>query len=144
MEQVRSSDNKTVVMADDDADDCMLAREAFTASGVRASFACVEDGIELLDYLTQICAPGKNDLPALILLDLNMPRKDGRAALVEIKSQPLLKSIPIVILTTSGEQRDIEFATRAGADAFITKPDSFDKWVEMMKSLAKTWLSSEQ
>lgn len=138
--RVRSSDNKTVVMADDDADDCILAKEAFTESGVRASFSCVEDGMELLDYLTRHCAPGEKDLPALILLDLNMPRKDGRAALVEIKSQPLLKGIPIVILTTSGEQRDIDFTTRAGADSFITKPESFDKWVEMMRSLAKTWL----
>ncbi|MGC8492990.1 MAG: response regulator [Syntrophobacteraceae bacterium] len=144
MEQVFSSDNKAVVMADDDADDCMLAKEAFTESGARALFFCVEDGMELLDYLARLCASGKNGLPALILLDLNMPRKDGRAALVEIKSQPLLKSIPIVILTTSGEQRDIEFTARAGADSFITKPESFDKWIEMMKSLAKTWLSSEQ
>lgn len=134
MVQVLSNNHKMVLMADDDADDCMLAREAFMESGAQATFSCVEDGMELMEYLSL------HSGPSLILLDLNMPRKDGRAALVEIKSQPLLRSIPVVILTTSREQRDIDFTIRAGADSFITKPASFDKWVEMMKSLAQTWL----
>lgn len=137
-----NSNHKTVLMADDDAEDCMLATEAFMESGARATFSCVEDGMELMEYLALHSSPHTRALPALILLDLNMPRKDGRAALVEIKSQPLLRSIPIVILTTSREQRDIDFTTRAGADSFITKPASFDRWVEMMKLLAETWLNN--
>ena len=135
------SNHKTVLMADDDADDCMLATEAFSEIRANATFSCVEDGIELMDYLLVHSSPETNGLPSLILLDLNMPRKDGRTALVEIKSQPVLQRIPIVILTTSREQRDIEFATQAGADSFITKPATFDHWVEMMRSLAESWLN---
>ena len=134
------NNHKTVLMADDDQEDCMLATEAFRDSGVKASFSCVEDGMELLDYLSVHSDPESKGLPALILLDLNMPRKDGRTALVEIKSQPTLRHIPIVILTTSREPRDIDFASQAGADSFITKPPTFDEWVEMMKSLAEKWL----
>jgi CheY-like chemotaxis protein len=127
-------------MADDDEEDCMLATEAFQETGAKASFSCVEDGMELMDYLSAHSSQEDMKLPSLILLDLNMPRKDGRAALVEIKSQHALQRIPIVVLTTSREQRDIDFTTRAGADSFITKPATFDEWVEMMKSLAQTWL----
>ncbi len=121
------NNHKIVLMADDDAEDCMLATEAFTESGAQAGFSCVEDGMELFDYLSVHSDPESKSLPALILLDLNMPRKDGRAALVEIKSKPALRHIPIVNLTTSREQRDIDFTTEAGADMFITKPATFDK-----------------
>ena len=76
----------------------------------------------------------------LILIDMNMSRKDGRKALVEIKSEPALQHIPIVILTSSEEQQDVDFTMKAGAESFITKPATFDEWVEMMKSLAESWL----
>lgn len=131
---------RTVLMADDDAEDCMLATEAFRESGAKAEFSCVENGIELMNYLSEHSGDETNRLPALILLDLNMPRKDGREALVEIKTEPALRQIPIVILTTSEEQEDITFSLGAGAESFITKPATFDEWVEMMKSLAKSWL----
>jgi CheY-like chemotaxis protein len=133
--------HKAVLMADDDAEDCMLATEAFRESGSEAAFSCVADGIELMDYLAERSQSAAGALPDLILLDLNMPRKDGRKALVEIKSQPALQRIPIVILTTSEEQRDIAFTIDAGADSFITKPATFDEWVEIMKSLAEYWLA---
>jgi len=133
-------DQKAVLMADDDAEDCLLATEAFGLSGVKASFSCVEDGIELLDELNKGVHAGAGELPDLILLDLNMPRKDGRKALTEIQSDPALRHIPIVVLSTSSEQRDISFSMNAGARAFITKPAAFDDWVEIMRSLAGDWL----
>ena len=132
-------DRKAVLMADDDADDCMLAAEAFAESGGKAAFDCVADGNELLLYLFE--RSDSKGLPDLILLDLNMPRKDGREALLEIKSRPDLRHIPIVILSTSKEERDIEFTTKAGAKSFITKPSSFSEWVEIMSALGKEWLA---
>lgn len=136
------SDNnhKTVLMADDDEDDCVLAIEAFRESGAKASLSCVRDGMELMEYLSLHSGSETKTLPALILLDLNMPRKNGRTALTEMKSQPALNHIPIVVLTTSGEPKDITFTIQAGADSFITKPATLDAWVEMIKSLAERWL----
>jgi len=136
------SDNysKTILMADDDPEDCMLATEAFSRSGAEAAFSCVLDGVELMSYLSERSSHEETELPALILLDLNMPKKDGRETLVEIKAEPALRNIPIVILTTSRVQKDIDFTMQAGAELFITKPATFDEWVEMMKSLAESWL----
>jgi CheY-like chemotaxis protein len=136
-----SRGQKTVLMADDDAEDCMLAIEAFAESGADAAFACVEDGDELMGYLVERSSSEAGGLPDLILLDLNMPRKDGRKALVEIQSEPAFQHIPIVILTTSKEEKDIALTIKAGAKSFITKPATFDEWVEMMKSLAESWLN---
>ncbi len=135
-----TDNSKTVLMADDDPEDCMLAAEAFRESGAKAQFLCVDNGIKLVACLHERSCQKEKGLPELILLDLNMPQKDGREALIEIKAEPALQSLPIVILTTSREQRDIDFAMQAGAESFITKPDTFDEWVEMMKSLASRWL----
>jgi CheY-like chemotaxis protein len=132
---------KKVLMADDDEEDCFLATEAFAESEAKAAFFCVKDGVELMDYLSEQ-SRSAHRLPDLILLDLNMPRKDGREALKEIKSDPVLKDIPVVILTTSREEKDIEFTKKAGAESYVTKPDTFDEWVEKMKSLAKCWLEN--
>ncbi len=131
---------KTVLMADDDAEDCWLATEAFAESGAKASISCVLDGIELMKYLTEHSRSEAKRLPDLILLDLNMPGKDGREALIEIKSDSALQHIPIVILTTSEQQEDADFTLKAGAESFITKPATFGEWVEMMKSLAERWI----
>jgi CheY-like chemotaxis protein len=135
-----SETGKLVLMADDDEEDCLLASEAFLSSGARASFRHVQDGTVLMDYLAGCLCSDSEGLPDLILLDLNMPRKDGRQALMEIRSNPALQSIPIVILTTSYEEKDIEFSMNEGADSFITKPATFLEWEEHMKSLAKCWL----
>lgn len=135
-----TGEQKAVLMADDDEEDCFLAREAFDASGAMATFTSVEDGLKLMDYLSERSRAHPSGLPALILLDLNMPLKDGREALLEIKSQPALQHIPIVILTTSEEEKDIAFSLKAGAHSFITKPATFDEWVRIMKSLAELWL----
>ena len=135
MEEMKYS----VLMADDDEDDCTLAREAFSESGSLATFSCVEDGIDLLDCLHSQSDPLA--LPTLIILDLNMPRKDGRQVLREIKADPSLQNIPIVIFTTSRDQKDICFALKAGAELFITKPATYDEWVGIMKRLSDRWLN---
>lgn len=119
-----------VLMADDDVDDCILAKEAFEEAASNAMLHFVEDGIKLMDHLLNAGA-----LPSLILLDLNMPRKDGRQALREIKSIRSLQHIPIVILTTSEDKKDIVFSREMGADTFITKPAHFNEWVDIMKML---------
>lgn len=130
-----------VLMADDDDEDCMLATEAFAEAGAKAAFSCVMDGVELMEYLSERSRSDANRLPDLILLDLNMPRKDGRKALMEIKSDPALRHIPILILTTSKEEKDISFTMKAGADSFITKPNTFTGWIKIMESLIEDWLS---
>lgn len=136
---MKTHEKQVILMADDDDDDCMLARDAFEESGGRGAFSCVEDGIELLDYLFHSGA-----VPSLILLDLNMPRKDGRQTLKEIKSHPVFKDIPLVVLTTSREEKDIAFSREMGANAFFTKPGSFSEWVKIMKSLTEDWLVTSQ
>jgi DNA-binding response OmpR family regulator len=130
----------TVIMADDDQDDCFLAQEAFVEISVPVDFSCLEDGLVLMDYLSEQSRPEVKALPTLILLDLNMPRKDGRQTLQEIKAEPRLREIPIVIFTTSDEEKDKCFAAKAGADLFIIKPSNYDEWVKIMKSLAERWL----
>ena len=131
---------RVVLMADDDTEDCMLATEAFAGSGAKAAFSCVLEGVELMNHLTENSRSEAKRLLDLILLDLNMPRKDGREALVEIKAEPALQHIPSVILTASKEEKDIALTMKAGAESCITKPVTFDEWVEMMKSLAESWL----
>jgi two-component system, response regulator len=135
----------TILMADDDADDFCLVRDALKESGLPTDFQLVADGEELMDYLYR---RGKfmnlenASLPCLILLDLNMPRKDGREALTEIKKDPRFRRIPIVVFTTSGSEDDIFCSYELGANSFITKPTSFDDLVEVMKKLGDYWLKT--
>lgn len=133
----------TILMADDDADDRLLAKEALEESRLRNEIYFVEDGEELLDYLNRrgkYAAPGKAPRPGLILLDLNMPRKDGREALREIKAAPDLRRIPVVIMTTSKAEEDVFRSYDLGANSFITKPVTFERLVEMMKVLGHYWI----
>jgi len=133
----------TILMADDDADDRMLAEDAMKESRLGNTFRCVEDGQELMDYLTRRgkYAHGNAPRPGLILLDLNMPRKDGRQALQEIKSDPDLRRIPVVILTTSKTEEDVLRSYDLGANSFISKPVTFDGLVEIVRTLGKYWFS---
>lgn len=129
----------TILMADDDEDDCLLASSAFEEAGMRVELRLVEDGRELMEYLRHqgvFSDPEHSPRPDLILLDLNMPKKDGREALVEIKSDPEFGGIPVVILTTSREERDIELCRKTGAASFISKPNDFGEWVKIVESLA--------
>ncbi len=132
----------TILIADDDADDRLMASEALEESRLANDLRFVEDGEELLDYLYhrgRFAAAGESPRPGLILLDLNMPRMDGREALREIKGDPALRSIPVVVLTTSKAEEDIYRTYDLGVNSFITKPVQFDGLVEVMKALGKYW-----
>ncbi|ATD02251.1 response regulator [Pseudoalteromonas sp. S3260] len=133
----------TILMADDDEDDRLLTQDALAESRVLNELHFVEDGVELLEYLER---KGKfedktlSPRPGLILLDLNMPRMDGREALQAIKANPNLKGIPVVILTTSKQEEDMVKGYDLGAASYITKPVTFDGLVELMKTLGKYWV----
>jgi CheY-like chemotaxis protein len=132
----------TLLIADDDFEDRMMLKEAFEESRLSNKMHFVEDGEELLDYLQR---RGKFDdlidhpRPGLILLDLNMPKKDGREALKEIKMNPDLKDIPIVILTTSKTEEDIIRSYNLGVNSFISKPVTFEGLVTITRELGRYW-----
>ncbi len=132
----------TILLAEDDPDDRLMATEALEESRLANDLRIVEDGEQLMDYLYQRGSYANLDdwnRPGLILLDLNMPKKDGREALEEIKADPSLRHIPIVVLTTSGEEEDIYRSYDLGVNSFITKPVSFEGLVEIMKTLKLYW-----
>ncbi len=132
-----------ILVADDDPDDQLLMREALAENRLANSLYFVNDGEELLDYLHrrgEYADPGKAPRPGLILLDLNMPRKDGREALEEIKAEPHLRRIPVVVLTTSKAEQDILSSYDLGVSSFITKPVTFESLIEVMKAIGKYWL----
>jgi CheY-like chemotaxis protein len=132
-----------ILLADDDEEDRMLAGDALEASRVVNDLRFVEDGEELLDYLYhrgRYAEHGSSPTPGLILLDLNMPRKDGREALREIKADPELRRIPVVVLTTSKAEEDIYRTYDLGANSFITKPVSFEGLVAVMRDIGRYWI----
>tara|TARA_A100000171_G_scaffold52186_2_gene69438 strand:+ start:4601 stop:5059 length:459 start_codon:yes stop_codon:yes gene_type:complete len=131
----------SILMADDDPDDQLMAKEAFEENRMANDLNFVQDGEELMDYLQH---RGKYNAknapkPGLILLDLNMPKKDGRTALREIKADPKLKRIPIVVLTTSKSDEDVFKTYDLGVSSFITKPVTFEELVEVTKDIGKYW-----
>jgi CheY-like chemotaxis protein len=131
-----------VLMADDDADDRLMAQEAFEEAHLVNPLYFVENGEELLDYLYhrgRYTAAEAAPEPGLILLDLNMPKKDGRQALQEIKADATLRHIPIVVLTTSKAEEDILRTYDLGVSSFITKPVTFDGLVDLVKGLMHYW-----
>ncbi len=137
----------TILMADDDPEDRMLAEEALEEARLANEMHFVEDGEELMDYLNRrgkYTALRDSSLPGLILLDLNMPRKDGREALKEIKADSELRRIPIVVLTTSRAEEDIYRTYELGVSSFITKPVTFEGLVDLMKILSKYWFEIVQ
>ena len=133
----------TILMAEDDPDDRQLAREAFEEARLANDLRFVGDGVELLDYLKhrgKYADPASSPRPGLILLDLNMPKKDGRQALQEIKADPALRPIRIVVLTTSRAEEDILRSYDLSAASYITKPVTFERLVEVVQALGKYWL----
>lgn len=136
-------DLKTIVilMADDDPEDVMLAQDALAESRLANALNVVGDGEELLDYLHQRGKYNADNAPrpGLILLDLNMPRLDGREALARIKSDPSLRRIPVVVLTTSKAEEDVFRSYDLGANSYITKPVTFDSLVNVVRNLAEYW-----
>jgi CheY-like chemotaxis protein len=131
-----------ILIADDDAEDRMLVKEALEESRLNNNIQFVENGEELLDYLNnkgRFEDKDKYPTPGLILLDLNMPKKDGREALKEIKNEDHLRMIPVVVLTTSKAEEDILRTYDLGVSSFITKPVTFSSLVDVMKTLSKYW-----
>jgi CheY-like chemotaxis protein len=127
-----------ILVADDDPDDCLLIKDAFSESRLINPLHFVNDGQELLDYLNrsnQYANLEETPLPGLILLDLNMPRKNGIEALQEIKSTPKLRNIPVVVFTTSQAEEDILRTYDLGVNSFVTKPVNFERLVDLMKNL---------
>jgi CheY-like chemotaxis protein len=132
-----------ILMADDDADDREMTREAFAASRLANDLRFVVDGEELLDYLYRrgkYADPELSPAPSIILLDLNMPRLDGREALQQIKADPAFRTIRIIIMTTSKAEEDILRTYNLSATSYITKPVTFAGLVEVIGTLGKYWL----
>lgn len=132
-----------VLVADDDVDDQYLLREAFSTTKFDREIVMVNNGEELLDYLNRRGKYSDKDIPfpKIIMLDLNMPKKDGRECLKEIKSNPKFSKIPIVIFSTSNNPEDINQLYELGANSYITKPYSYNELVEIVEALKKYWFS---
>lgn len=126
-----------IVFADDDADDRLLLQEAFEENNLTCILDFVEDGVELLEYLEKNGA-----IPSLILLDINMPRKDGKQILQEIKTSAQWRHIPVVMFTTSKSPEDIRTCYELGANSFIVKPSSFENLLSVTDTIGKYWVDT--
>lgn len=133
-----------ILIAEDDPDDRELAEEALALTPCGSHLSFVKDGQELMDYLEQTGDYANQDLPLpdLILLDLNMPRIDGRTALRRIRESDRLKHIPVVILTTSKDDREVNHAYMNGANSFITKPSDFEDFVATLAKAEDYWATT--
>ena len=136
----------TILLADDDEDDRLMTREALVESQFDGVLHCVEDGEEAMNYLHRAGAYNASNAPRpdILLLDLNMPRKDGREVLREMKADKLLRRIPVIVLTTSKAEEDILRTYDLGVNSFITKPISFEGLVDVMRTLGDYWVKTVQ
>lgn len=130
----------SILVAEDDADDRVLLADAFAESGVVVTLDFVPDGVELLAYLARHDADPSLGLPDLVLLDLNMPRMDGREALRAIREHERLRHLPVIILTTSTAELDIRVSYQLGANSYVTKPRRFDELIAVLRSLERYWM----
>jgi CheY-like chemotaxis protein len=135
-------DSIVILLADDDEDDRLLTEDALREAKVANAVRAVYDGEELMDYLYhrgQFAPPARSPRPGLVLLDLNMPKKDGREALREMKADPELRSIPVVVLTTSRTEDEIQSIYDLGANSFVVKPVTFEGFVNAMRVATEYW-----
>lgn len=142
MEAEKQCANLIFLYAEDDSEDTMLMNEAMEEGEMEDKLKIVDDGEALMNYLQnkeEYQNPDQAPKPDVILLDLNLPKKDGREALKQIKKDPHLKHIPVIAITTSKSEEDIKKAYQLGANAFVTKPVSFQSLVETMKSMKRFW-----
>ena len=133
----------TILIADDDPDDRKLTREAFDESKLANDLRFAEDGVEVFDYLNRrgkFADPASSPWPSLLLLDLNMPRMDGREVMRELKSDPRYAGIRVIVMTTSKSEADINSSYLLNAASYITKPVTFDALVEVVKTFGRYWL----
>ncbi len=131
-----------LLIADDDPDDRMMTQAALEESYLLNNLYFVENGQELMDFLKRrgkYADPATSPRPDLILLDLNMPRKDGREALMEIKADPDLRAVPIIVLTTSKSEEDILKSYDLGVNCFISKPVLFEELINVVRSIGQYW-----
>ncbi len=140
------NDSIVILMADDDPDDRLLTKEALEKNKLSNPLYFVEDGEQLMDFLLHRngYSPENAPKPGIILLDLNMPKKDGRETLAEIKASNELKSIPVIILTTSKADEDIVKSYNLGVNSFITKPVSFNELVQVIAKVGQYWFQIVQ
>tara|TARA_B110001454_G_C12723220_1_gene435932 strand:+ start:15503 stop:15967 length:465 start_codon:yes stop_codon:yes gene_type:complete len=139
---MRDHNTIPILVADDDLDDCEMIREALTESRLLNELQFVHDGEALIKTLHDKWAQsqdGQNLMPGLILLDLNMPKMDGREVLTELKKHPHLYQIPVIVLTTSQAEEDIVRSYNLGANSFITKPIEFESLVQVMRDVGRYW-----
>lgn len=142
MSSEREAEVITVLMAEDDEDDRLLVRDAWQEARIRNELVFVQDGVDLLAYLRREGAyapPARAPRPGLVLLDLNMPRMDGREALEAIKSDESLRSIPVVVMTNSKTEEDILRTYDLGASGFVVKPVSLTALTEVVRALRRYW-----
>jgi CheY-like chemotaxis protein len=132
-----------ILIAEDDADDRFLLQAAFEENGFTDKLHFVENGVEVLDYLNSLTSIGKDKkCPRFILLDLNMPKKDGREVLRELKQHPDLKKIPVVIFSTTNNEQEMRRCYELGANSYITKPNSFESLLKTVAALRSYWMHS--
>jgi len=130
-----------ILLIEDNPGDARLTLEVFKEGRMLNNFTVISDGVEALAYLRRQGPHAKAVQPDLVLLDLNLPRKDGREVLAEIKADQRLKSIPVVVLTTSAAKEDVERAYGAHANCYVTKPVNLDDFLHVVQSLESFWLS---
>lgn len=143
MPGAESSERTVLLMADDDPADCLLTEKALRKADITCPLYVVHDGAELMDYLKQrgdYTDPTAAPRPSLILLDLNMPNVNGTEFLAQLRDEPELNSIPVVILTTSDDEREIAASYALGANAYLVKPSAFDDMVSVAEVVKAHWL----
>jgi CheY-like chemotaxis protein len=139
---MRNKSSIPILIADDDIDDCEMIKDAFVESRLVNELHFVHDGEALMAHLHkmwELSQSEKNQMPGLILLDLNMPKMDGREVLREMKKHPFLSRIPVIVLTTSKAEEDVMRSYNLGANSFITKPIEFDVLVQVMRDIGRYW-----
>lgn len=140
MENTRN--NPTILIAEDDKDDRILLKEAFAENGLNTPLFFVRDGEEVMDFLYRRGVYViNNEIPDLILLDLNLPKKDGREVLKELKADPVLKRIPVIVFSTSNSTHDISNCYELGASCYMTKPQTFKDLVSAIEKIAIFWFN---
>ena len=131
-----------ILIAEDDSDDRYLFQTAFAEKGIKDPIEFVHDGVELIQYLEKLeeMKAKESSLPYFILLDLNMPKKDGKEVLGYIKQHPLFKKIPVIVFTTTKNENEIRQCYELGANTYVVKPSSFDSLMKILESIRNYWI----